>query len=481
MADKLPPLPKGATLDVPPLPAGATFEPDRKRATISGQMRRMREPGFVPPQMPEPLSAEELQQQYFEAGKGALIGAPSGVIGIPGDIESLGRMIIPGAKKESFFPTSEEVGTKIFGQPETEIEKSGRTLGTIIGSSLLPKILRTGVKTFLGTPTKTSAEYAKQAEELGFKLSPAQVKADVPVPAKGASGWAEQNQKLANELASKGTGKQVSEINPDFVRERLSTLGNKFNNLYQGKIFNIDLQAVQALDALRNVEQMLPTAAQVSSIKSTANTIVDNFSRLASRPGSKPNTFAIEGDALQKIRNDLSAAARSTSNRGDAHRIYELIDIIDDSIARNHPQIASELSIIRPQYRNTIILEDLTRKGGVKQGNISLEQLGDMLGAQKGGVRRSGDIDQLGELGRELGIRARWQTAPISSPMASEIGKVLGTTLGGAATGIGLRSRYARGLQRAYEKEPSTATLVAEKITGAPAVGTNVLSTNNKD
>jgi hypothetical protein len=35
---------------------------------------------------------------------------------------------------------------------------------------------------------------------------------------------------------------------------------------------------------------------------------------------------------LQKIRNDLTAAARSASNRGDAHRIYELVDAIDDSI-----------------------------------------------------------------------------------------------------------------------------------------------------
>jgi hypothetical protein len=448
------------------------------------------------------------EPELGEKAKAFGYGAATGFVGGPGELEQFGVYTLPemiglrdeqapkvapvfgklksGETRPTVFPTvkeAQQILSKTGIQTPRQEVSGYQTAGEIIGGlgTALPRLLRTGVKTLLGTPTKTSAEYAKQAEELGFKLSPAQVKGDVPVSAKGATGWAEQNQKLANELASKGTGKQVSEINPDFVRERLSSLGSKFNNLYQGKIFNIDLQAVQALDALRNVEQMLPTAAQVSSIKSTANTIVDNFSRLASRPGSKPNTFAIEGDALQKIRNDLSAAARGTSNRGDSHRIYELIDIIDDSIARNHPQIAAELSVIRPQYRNTIILEDLTRRGGVKQGNISLEQLGDMLGAQKGGVRRSGDIDQLGELGRELGIRARWQTASAGSPTASEIGKVLGTTLGGAATGIGLRSRAARALQRAYTKEPSEAVLAAERVLSAPAPGTVVRPLNQKD
>ena len=128
----------------------------------------------------------------------------------------------------------------------------------------------------------------------------------------------------------------------------------------------------------------MPGSVQVSAIKSTVNNIIGNFSSLASRPGSKPNTFGIQGEALQTIRNDLSAAARSTSNRGDAHRIYELIDIIDDSIARNHPEISKKLEILRPKYRTTIVLEDLTRRNGIRQGNVSLEDLGNMLGQQIG-------------------------------------------------------------------------------------------------
>jgi hypothetical protein len=434
-----------------------------------------------------------------EKAKALGYGAVTGFVGGPGELEEFGAYTLPemiGARdkdsprekvpfsdRSTIFPTvkeAQQVLGKVGIEPPREEVSGYQTAGEIIGGlgTSLPRALRTGVKTILGTPTKTSGAYAKMAEKLGFKLSPAQVRGDVPLPAKGATGWAEKNQKLANELASKGTGKEVSEISPNFVRGRLSDLGSKFNNLYKGKVFNIDTQAVQALDAIRNIEQMLPASAQVSAIKSTAQNIVDNFSRLASRMGSKPNTFGIEGDALQKIRNDLSAAARSTSNRGDAHRIYELIDIIDDSIARNHPQIASELAVLRPQYRNTIILEDLTRRGGIRQGNISLEQLGDMLGAQRSGIRRSGDIDQLGELGRELGLRARWQTTSTASPVASEVGKILGTTLGGAATGLGLRSRGARALQRRYQKEPSAARLATERVLSSAAPGTVVRPLN---
>jgi len=149
------------------------------------------------------------------------------------------------------------------------------------------------------------------------------------------------------------------------------------------------------------------------------------------------------------------AAARSTSNRGDAHRIYELIDIIDGSVARNHSNIAAKLSmLLRPQYRNSIVLEDLTRRNGIQQGNISLEKLGDMLGQSKGGVRRgaASELDQLGEMGRALKIRARWQ--PVGAGVTEELGGVknllglYGKDI--SALAAGSRTEPARAVQRFY-------------------------------
>lgn len=386
---------------------------------------------------------------------------------------------MPFGKRPTMFPTvkeAQQVLGKVGIQKPREEVGGYQTAGEIIGGlgTSLPRLVRGGVRTLLGKPSATSEAYAKEAEQLGFKLSPAQVRQTEPLGAKGATTWAEKNQTLANKLASKGTGKEVKEINPDFIRERLSTLGKEFDTLYKGRTFNIDQAAVQAIDSLRNIEQLLPGSIQIPAIKSTANNIISNFSGLAGRQGAKPNTFGIEGEALQTIRNDLSAAARSASNRGDAHRIYELIDIIDDSIARNHPDIAKKLNDLRPKYRNSIVLEDLTRRNGIRQGNISLEELGNMMGQKKSGVRATGDIDQLAELGRELKLRALWQKAGADTATTDVLGRVLGTTLGGAATGIGLRSRQARALQRAYAAEPSAAVAAAERALAVPAAGTIV-------
>ena len=151
------------------------------------------------------------------------------------------------------------------------------------------------------------------------------------------------------------------------------------------------------------------------------------------------------------------AAARSTTNRQDARQIYELIDQVDGSIARNHPDVAAQLNVLRPQYRSTIVLEDLIGNGGIKQGNISLERLGNMLGSRRGGVRRTGDLDELGELGRQLQLRARWEsTGAGGTPGEDILKKALGTTIGGVESITGLRSRAARAAQRRFSQTPAS-------------------------
>lgn len=318
-----------------------------------------------------------------------------------------------------------------------------------------PAVARTAVRGMLGRPTQTLEQYARAAEDLGFRLSPAQVRADIPVPAKGATLYAERNQRIANELASASTGQMSAarnaEISPEFVRGRLKQLGGEFDQLYRGRDFNIDQPAVDAIRAIAAVESQLPPSASVSAVRTTANTILDNFSRLASRPGAQPGTFAIEGDMLQRLRTDLLGAARSATQRQDAHQLYGLVDVIDQSIARNHPQIAARLAELRPQYRNTVILEDLIRANGIKGGNISLEKLGNMLGARKTGVRSERDLDQLGEMGRELQLRALWETEGRGATAGEDVlGKLLGTGADIAGRVTGMRSAPARAAQRYF-------------------------------
>lgn len=437
---------------------------------------------FIPDAPEEPTFGEKAGALAYGAG--------TGLVGGLGELEEFGAYTVPeflgfqekgqrdnvmGTGRATVFPTVKEAQQvlKKVGIEKPREEVSGyQTAGEVLGGfgTSLPRMLKGGAEMLVGATSKTGEKLAQQAEKIGFKLSPAQTRADVPVGEKGATFFAEKNQTLANELASEGTGKQVKEVDAAFIGERLENLGGQYDKLYKGKVFNIDKDAVDALQQIRAMEAQLPGVAAVSPVAQTADEIVKNFRSLANRPGALPNTFGIQGEALQRIRNALTQRARST-NAGNAREIYNLVDVIDASIAKNHSEVATALDVLRPQYRNTIILEDLYKNGGIKQGNISLERLGTMLRGERSVIRGTkSDIDELGKLGRELGLRARWEktgTAPIEGTQV--LGKALGTgasdVLGGVASTAGLRSRPARAVQRFYS---TPATSVTGKVMKAP-------------
>ena len=416
-----------------------------------------------------------------EKAKAFAYGAGTGLAGSLGELEKFGAYTVPeflglreegsrenmGFGRETVFPTIKEAqqGLKKLGVERPREEVRGyETGGEILGGfgTAIPGLVRGAVRGIVGTTTKIGEETAKRAEQLGFKLSPAQVRQDIPLTAKGASGFAKENQTLANKLSSKATGKEVNLIDDKFIKSRLDDLGGQFNSIYKDKVFNIDQDAVNALKDMANIENQLPNVTQVNAIKNTANNILDKFQIFSLRPDAIPGKFGIEGNQLQRIRTDLLQAARAQqgTSRQDAHLIYKLVDAIDNSIARNHPQIAAKLNEIRPLYRNTIILEDLYRSGGINQGNISLERLGKMLLPSPQSVRGAkGELETLGDLGRELKLRARWETAGDTEGKLSDLARALRTPLNAGASALGARSRAARAIQRSLgeyaEKEPT--------------------------
>lgn len=373
--------------------------------------------------------------------------APTRVAGTAMQALGTGLQAIPTTRR-TVLPAAAMGGTELAGQVGEQfgVPRAATEVATL---GLAPSTGRKIGEALVGRTTRTGEALAKKAESLGFKLSPAQVRADVPVPAKGATFSSDANQKLANELASAGTGKQVNEISSDFIGKRLKELGREFDNVYKGKVFNIDQNAVNAIQNILRDELAAIGPSGTSAVKSAADDIIRNFQLLSSQKGAVPGTFSIEGEGLQRLRNALTERARSTS-RSNAHEIYDLVDQIDASIARNHPQVAKTLQELRPKYRNSIILEDLYRAGGIRQGNISLEQLGNMLRGKREAVRMTGkDIDELGELGRELKLRARWETEGRAATEGEDIlGKILGTGADIAGKVAGTRGATARSLQR---------------------------------
>jgi len=363
----------------------------------------------------------------FEKIGGFASGVAKGALSAPGEVEEF--LTTPGNKETrppdflSFLPSSNKP-MKLLGAGSMfpDIKETGQALKSVgveapAGTKTQEKIgevvsqvgvgvpgLFRGLGYAVGVTTKEGARIAGIAEKLGFKLSPSQVRASTPVAEQGALGYAKSNQTLANRLASSGTGKEVNEITDPFLRERLETLGDKFNKVYQGQRFNIDPKMKSHIEYILAREEELGFAG-VSTVKQAVKSMLEQI-----------DNGKILGDDLQRVRNALTQTARSTTNRGKAHEIYELVDVLDKAVELQNPAMKATLATLRPQYRNTIILEDLYNAGGIKAGNISLERLGAQT-FNSGQLRKNPqDIDGLGMIGSQLGLRAMWETAGESMP-----------------------------------------------------------------
>jgi len=442
----------GAAFGIYPKQRATPSRPETKEAVQRASEKAADVMGFTVPEEPE-MSPKTV-------GLSAGMGAVAGRYG-PAALKTVGSMVskiptpatraagtairaagtglqaIPSTRR-TLLPAAAMGGTELaaqtgeqFGIPRAASELTALGLGPATGRKI--------GESLVGTTTRTGEALAKKAEKLGFKLSPAQTRADVPVPAKGATFSSEKNQTIANQLASEGTGKAAKEISPEFIGQRLKDLGKEYDKLYKGKQFRVDSSISNDLQNILSREQELGVAG-VSTVKQAAQTMLDTMQRQGP---------IVVGDDLQRLRNALTERARSTSSRGNAHEIYELVDKIDAAVSARNPQFKATLDVLRPQYRNSVILEDLYRQGGIRQGNISLEQLGNMLRGKRDVLRRTGkDIDELGELGRELQLRARWETEGRAATSGEGLlGQVLGTGADIAGKITGTRGSTARSLQ----------------------------------
>jgi hypothetical protein len=396
---------------------------------------------------------------------GLAYGVGTEIAGAPGEIEEFLTTSGKGEKlggPGQVFPTAPEIrkglkGTALEPDPRTKfMQKTGEVVADV--GMAAPAGYR-GVGKIVGSTTKEGERIAGIAERLGFKLSPSQVRADAPVSEKGAVFNEKNNQTLANRLASNGTGKSVDEITGPFLSQRIKDLGKDFDNVYKGKVFNIDTGIKGQVQGILEREENLGFAG-FGTVKQAAQSIIDRI-----------DTGKVAGDDIQRLRNALTQSARNTSDRGKAHEIYELVDVLDGAVESRNPGLKATLGVLRPQYRNTVILEDLYNAGGIKQGNISLERLGNQLGDKSALRRNPQDIDNLGMLGSQLGIRARWETAGEDMPGivkgAVRTHGIIPEVVRGLS--VPLRTRGARAAQR-YAGQGSKGQVLGEALGTVPAI-----------
>lgn len=399
-----------------------------------------------------------------EASKQATIGALSAIPGTPGDIETLGRAGLRYAgvdvEPESFLPTSRRVA-ETFGaeEPTTKQAERYRSAGEILGGFAGPSILGKGLgiagEALVGVTTKTVANLAKRAENLGFKLEPRQLRAAEP---KGSPGFgaatAEENQKLANELVSKETGVSAKEISPKFIGDRLKYLGDEYKAIFDQPL-KVDRQLAGDLQAMSDFERSV-RPADVRSITAAADNVVNKFTQAQSQAGAPISAIKVDGEVLQRLRNEMSLIARTASDGTTRRTAGEFVEKIDQNISRNHKNLINKLEKTNREYAATKALEELVEKGGIQGGNISLEKLGNHLaqnvyGFGSGTTRHP--LAELGNIGRELRIRGRFEG--VETPSGAITGLL---SKAGQFLNLPSRTQTGRVLQRALPIETTGTT-----------------------
>lgn len=465
MADELPPLPQGAVMmDIPPLPKGASFDeaPTETERFRGGYKRQVREAFERPAVKPPVPTMAELGEKYKDVG----IGAVSAIPGLPGDIEALGRVPLRpfGVSRETVLPTSEQVAESVFGPAETKEQKINRALGGLIGPSAIGKALGFGVRGVVGRPTAATADLAKKAEDLGFRLEAGQLRAAEPTATPGFAVNAPKNQKLANELATAESGIKAGEITPKYVGKRLDDLGKTYDNIFN-RIMKLDTGVENQLKAIVDFENKVSPAG-VPSAKSASNNIIERFNQARQQTGATVTAVGVDGRELQRLRSDLSNVARTASDANDRRIAGQFVESIDKAIERSNPALAAKLLDTNRKYAVAKTLEEMIEKGYIRQGNISLEKLGEHLanntyGFGSGTSRHP--LYDLGFMGRELNMRALWEgtTGKADDVLKAALGKA-GKYVGGA---LGLRTQAARRAQRGEPMLPGE----AGKVMGVPS------------
>lgn len=117
---------------LPPNPAAQPVAHTGYRAQVNRTMS-----GNGPQSRPL-TNPNSLGTQWNDVAGGAVVGIPSGILGIPGDIEGITRLLaskVSNTSTQNIMPTSSDIGNMLAGKPSSPEAAGGRVLGNFMSPS----------------------------------------------------------------------------------------------------------------------------------------------------------------------------------------------------------------------------------------------------------------------------------------------------------------------------------------------------------
>jgi hypothetical protein len=235
--------------------------------------------GTAKPFTPEDLMAQNKGIDDF--ARGMAIGAPASVIGMAGDIESLGRLplSLAGVSRDPMLPTTTEVGNYIRGgPPQSRQEEGGFGIGGMVGPPLASAGMRQlGKVAGYAARGNEPSQIAQEARASGYVIPPNMAQENPSLISKGLSalggrtkiqqGASAKNQAVTNAIVTKELGLSP---NTPLNKESFNAVREQAGKAYE---------AVK--QAMPEVSTDLTFASEVKNLGGRASDVAQEFPELA--------------------------------------------------------------------------------------------------------------------------------------------------------------------------------------------------------
>lgn len=214
------------------------------------------------------------------------------------------------------------------------------------------------------------------------------------VPLSGENKFRAKQMEAFNKALTKSFGYESPRITPEVMNAAFKKVGNEFDSLGKGKVFNSSGFQQSIDDVLADAS--IYTDDALNAFSKEVDTVRANFAPDGS----------ISGERLGQLRTRLNRLARKTNDADKAELFKSLENSVIDMMTAGDDVAKSALSEAKRKYKNLLVVEPLANKAVGGEINPSLlANRAEKIYGRAYTTGNAGEIGDLARIGKELLIK----------------------------------------------------------------------------
>lgn len=214
------------------------------------------------------------------------------------------------------------------------------------------------------------------------------------LPLSGQAAFRDKQLSAWNKAVINTFGENADKFTPELADKAFARLGKQFNSLGKGKIINVGNLAA-------NIDSNVIRAGRELGASKDAIEGVQEYLKRAVLPNIQDGS--IKGETLNKIRAEINALARKSTNIDSKTLYRDLENEVVDALVEGSGKAAKAFSRTKEQYKNLLATEPLftKEKGGVVSPSLLTNRVNKIYkrAATRG---KAGELGDLARIGRSI-------------------------------------------------------------------------------